>query len=164
MIVFISGGALTVIFLLMVLCADYILSEFMLWVTAHWAVVQAFVYLIFAVVLICEVIGLLRSKKNKNQWIVCWFAFWNALRSFAAAKYWIFIISDLAFHYETLGFFEKILAAIALPFMLIPFLPYFLFEVVVYMRGVSMTSIFTGGLISIVGEIVLSILLFGLPE
>lgn len=168
MIIFISSELITIIFLLLVVCADYILQDWMLWITSHWLGVQIFIYLIFAAVLAGEVIAafIKAEKKAQKKLIIWWFALWNVLRSFAAAKYLLFLISDLAFNYGTLGFFEKILMLFGLMIADIPLLAYFLFEIIAYeiitngSEECGALTVLGGGLLSIGGIVLGWYLLF----
>lgn len=140
---------LVVIFAVLSICADHIITDAMTWFVAHWNTVRICIYFVFILILIVEIVTII--KKEQKQ-LVGWFSLWNLIRSCVAAQYTIFLVADLAYNYSTMGLGEKLLSALGLQIMIIPLFAYALFEIIIdKMGGISWKSVATGGLVSSVG-------------
>lgn len=147
--IILSFEILVVLYFVFAICVDYVVNTAMLWITSYWIIVQTCTYLFFAVIVIIEAIEV---AKNENKKIACWFTFWNISRSYVAARYFLFILSDLASNYKSFGLGDKILSAVGLQIMIIPLFAYGLFEVIIRASGeLSIKSILIGGLVGIGG-------------
>ena len=87
MFMFISTEVLLIVFSFLSLCADSLLGEAMLWITAHWTGIQICVCLLFSLVIVFELFPAIKKVKKS---LVVWFAFWNVIRSFVASQYALF--------------------------------------------------------------------------
>ena len=160
MIISLCFELLLIIYGVLSICADSLLSSATLWLSEHWLIVQICVYLSFLLVVVSELS--IAGKKIPRK-LIGQFAFWNLTRSFIAAQYALFLISDITFNYESLRFGEKFLSILGFQIALIPLFAYILFEVVIdKMGGISKKSVTFGGLLSIGGILGLGALIFAL--
>lgn len=155
--IIISFEILLILFFILSICADSLMISTTLWISSHWFAVEIGVYFSFLFIVLIEVIP---TIKKHCKSLVFWFAIWNILRSIVAAKYFLFLLCDLACNYSSWGFGEKILSMLGIQVMIIPLFAYVLFEIIIdKMGGISYKSVLIGSLLGIVGTM-LGALLF----
>ncbi len=149
MFIIFLGEGLTILLMLLAICADGFVLQLVRWLGENWGGVEFGVALFFMAITVIEIVA--TAKKEKNESLIIWYTSFNFLRTTVAIKYVLFTLNDIVANYGTMWLGEKLLFAMGVQLAIIPLFGYSLFEVILSKTGMTYKSVFLAGIVSSAG-------------